>query len=253
MRNKESYILETVDCLNENQSKIDDLLYEAVERDAIESVRAILNHITIKETPFDAEHLGHGHSDCNASSSLSLKWKKKLNVRAVILAAQKGNYELIKIFLSYGFRIEIPHDILCRCWKCKHDLLGSTKKRIVAYSALCNPIWISLSSKDPFTTAFGLSRQLERLQWLEESYENTFSTLRIQVQTYCMDLLDCVENSTEQYKVVNMIENDDYGNDEEVGKRKWSLKLIRRAFQYKLKKVSGFINTCANPLIRQES
>lgn len=232
MRKRSSYVLEKIDGLNENQANLDDLLYEAVERNCKESVLALLNGTFGMSDGF----LIGQQTDGNSGAATCKRWKKKLNVKAVILAATKGSYELIKIFLSYGFHIEQPHDILCRCNACKHDPLGSTKARVATFSALSNPVWISLSSEDPFSTIFSLNRKLARLQRLEESYENAFSAMRLQVQTYCMDLFDCIETSTEQYKIVNMVEYDDY-NDDEILKGHWSLKLLNLAFRHKLKKV----------------
>ena len=236
MWSKESYVLQNVDMLNDDQRRIDEMLYEAVEKNCTESVLILLRH-TVGEHNRLAFELTESPEQVS-KSSITLKWKKKINVKAVILAAQRSNPALIHIFLSHGFRIEQPHDILCRCWVCKNNMLGNTKACITTYSALCDPVWISLSSKDPFATSFSLTRELARLEKLEDSYENVFSVLRVQVQTYCMDLLDCIETSAEQYKIINMVESDHY-DENDVINGKWSLRLLKLAFQYKLKKVGN--------------
>ena len=241
-RNKELHTLATLYSVEEKTLSVDDLLYEAVEKNSVRSVQALLN---IALTGDHHTNVGNGQSQSMESTTGSLSWNKKTNARAVILAAQKGNCEMIKIFLSHGFRIEQPHDFFCGCWECKQDPLGSTKTRMTVYLALCNPIWISLSSKDPFLTAFGLNRELSRLQNFESSYENAISAMKEIVQNFCTDLLDCVENTTEQYRIINMVDyddddddDDDDGNGDLNMKQEWSLKFIKCAFRYKLKKVS---------------
>ena len=237
MTTKESYVLQPLHSVDEDVSSIDELLYEAVERNSAKSVNALLKFALGGEQELTVKEYQR-----TASSSISLAWKKKVNVKAVILAAQKGNYELIKLFLSRGFRVDAPHDILCGCCTCKHDPLCSTKARIMTYSAISNPMWIALTSDDPFLTAFSLSRELTLLQNFEDSYENAFAAMKAQVQTFCMELLDCVESGAEQFRVINMIEHVDC-SDEDVSQRpEWSLKFIKCAFTYKLKKVSHAIN-----------
>ena len=233
MRTKESYVLEPLHSVDEDTSNIDELLYEAVERNSTISVNAVL-----KFALGDEQELGVAESQRTESSSFSLAWKNKVNVKAVILAAQKGNYELIKLFLSRGFRIDAPHEILCGCYTCKHDPLGSTKARIMTYSAISNPMWIALTSEDPFLTAFSLSREITLLQNFEDSYENAFAAMKAQVQTFCLELLDCVESGAEQLKIVNMIEHVDRSDEDVTHRPEWSLKFIKCAFTYKLKKVS---------------
>ena len=233
MRTKESYVLEPLHSAVEDTSNIDELLYEAVERNSTKSVNAVL-----KFALGDEQELGVTESQRIESSSISLAWKKKVNVKAVILAAQKGNYELIKLFLSRGFRIDAPHDILCGCCTCKHDPLDNTKARIMTYSAISNPMWIALTSEDPFLTAFSLSREITLLQNFEDSYENAFAAMKAQVQTFCLELLDCVESGAEQLKIVNMIGHVDRSDEDVSHRPEWSLKFIKCAFTYKLKKVS---------------
>ena len=238
LRNKESYVLEPLCSVEENATNIDDLLYEAVERNSLKSVQALLNFALGEGQPMVA---GDERGKREASVSVGSTGRKTPYLRAVVLAAQRGNYELIKVFLSHRYCIELPHDILCGCWVCKDDPLDSLKTRIAAYKALCNPIWLSLTSKDPFITAFSLNQELTRLQRFEDSYENIFSAMKVQIQSFCMDLLDCVESTTEQYNIINMV---DYNNCNDEGvdkKRDWSLKFINCAFKYKLKKVRNGI------------
>ena len=248
-KHRDSYALESIgENVDKEQRQVDDLLYEAVERNSARAVLMILNYAMgpprlpsnlHPESSIGAESNGQTIMETNqrvTPSSVCQKWKQKRNVRAVILAAQKGYYVLMKIFISRGFDIGKPHDFMCRCWLCQDDPLAQLKLRIATYRALCNPIWISLTSSDPLKTAFELSREIARLEKIEDAYENVFVVMAKQVDRYCMDLLDTVESSVEQFKLLNMVE---YTNESDCDllHGKWSLKLIKLAFRYKLKTV----------------
>lgn len=257
-KHQDSYALESIgENVDKEQRQIDDLLYTAVERNSARAVLMILSYAMgpprvpsnlHPDSSTGAESKGAGESNGQTimeanqrvtPSSVCQKWKQKRNVRAVILAAQKGYHVLMKIFISRGFDIGKPHDFMCKCWLCQEDPLAQLKLRIATYRALCNPIWISLTSRDPLETAFELSREIARLEKIEDAYENVFVVMAKQVDKYCMDLLDCVESSVEQYKLLNMVEYTDE-SDCDLLHGKWSLKLIKLAFRYKLKTVSFY-------------
>ena len=250
MKHRDSYALESIgENVDKEQRQIDDLLYEAVERNSARGVLMILNYAMGSsrllpnlrpDSSTGAESNGQTIMEKTqrvTPSSVCQKWKQKRNVRAVILAAQKGYHVIMKIFISHGFDIGKPHDFMCRCWLCQDDPLAQLKLRIATYRALCNPVWISLTSKDPLMTAFELSREIARLEKIEDAYENVFVVMAKQVDRYCMDLLDTVESSVEQYKLLNMVEYTDE-SDCDLLHGKWSLKLIKLAFRYKLKTVN---------------
>eukprot|EP00795_Rhopilema_esculentum_P002161 gene2161-17751_t len=239
MTNKASYVLKSMTTTDEKQKRIDELLVKAVEHQSVNAVALLLDKAVegCKEIAGRQNlMMESGSNEDFLSSSVCFKWRTRTNVRALILAAKMGNYALIKVFLSRGFTISRPHDVACKCWLCKDDALERTKSRMAIYSALSNPVWLSITSTDPFTTAFTMSHALGRLERIEDSYESVFTKLNAQVQTYCMDLLDCVETSQEQFSLINMTEYDVH-SEKDVFKRKWSLKLIKLAVKFKLKKI----------------
>lgn len=75
-----------------------------------------------------------------------------------VLAVQTDNIKFIRLMLSHGFDIQWPHLLDCRCWLCESDKLGQAKGRIETMQALSNPLWISLTCKDPFLTSFRITK-----------------------------------------------------------------------------------------------
>ena len=75
-----------------------------------------------------------------------------------VLAVQTDNIKFIRLMLSHGFDIQWPHLLECRCWLCESDKLGQAKSRIETMKALSNPLWISLTCKDPFLTSFRITK-----------------------------------------------------------------------------------------------
>jgi transient receptor potential cation channel subfamily C protein 4 len=96
------------------------------------------------------------------------------DVTPLILAAQRNNYEIVKILLDRGDTIAKPHDVRCSCLECRtkaqEDNLQHSLSRINAYKALASPSLIALSSADPILTAFELSDELRRLSRIENEY-----------------------------------------------------------------------------------
>jgi len=92
----------------------------------------------------------------------------------IILAAQRNNYEIVKILLDRGDTILRPHDVRCSCDVCvqraSDDSLRHSMARINAYRALASPSLIALSSRDPILTAFELTDELRRLSRLENEF-----------------------------------------------------------------------------------
>lgn len=114
-----------------------------------------------------------------------------------VLAVQTHDVRFMKLFFSHGFTIALPHDINCHCFLCANDQLGQSKKRIETLQALSNPIWIGLTSEDPFFTSFKISKLLRKFRSFQDSYENVFKTILKQNKGFCCSLLDQIENETE--------------------------------------------------------
>ena len=130
------------------------------------------------------------------------------------LAAQKNNYEILKILIDRGAALPQPHDIKCNCEECradsKRDSLRFSMSRLNAYKALASPSLIALTSKDPILTAFKLSDQLKNLSKMESQFCKEYTVLREQVQGFATSLLDHARSSYELEVMLN------YNNEETV-------------------------------------
>ncbi len=96
------------------------------------------------------------------------------DVTPLIFSAQKNQMEIVKLLLSMGETIEVPHDVNCTCDKCdlQHfDEIRWAKTRLSSYRALASEVYITLESKDPILKTFQLSRTLNELSKVEKHYK----------------------------------------------------------------------------------
>ncbi|KAH9515624.1 Short transient receptor putative channel 6 [Bulinus truncatus] len=117
-------------------------------------------------------------------------------VTPLILAAQKNEYAIVQLLLQRGESIIRPHKFGCGCQECinkqKFDQLRSAKCRLDAYMGLGSEAYISLSSKDPFLTAFELAQELRYLADSEVFFKKEYTDLADKLSNYVVKLLDRV-------------------------------------------------------------
>ncbi|TRY66970.1 hypothetical protein TCAL_04371 [Tigriopus californicus] len=150
--------LEMMQYLLEAGIETRDSLLVAIREDYVDGVDALLRHEeeTHKSgTPYSWEQVDQVTANFTS------------DITPLILAAQRNNYEILKMLLDRGATIPMPHDVKCSCDDCVEestvDSLRFSLSRINAYKALASPSLIALSSKDPILTAFELSNELKRL------------------------------------------------------------------------------------------
>ena len=71
-------------------------------------------------------------------------------ILAIEEALKSQDVSSVKIFRRYHYILEEPHKASCSCCNCTRDKLVQTRLRILTLKALCNPVWLSLTSDDPF-------------------------------------------------------------------------------------------------------
>lgn len=135
------------------------LLVEAVQRNSRAGVELLLEY-----------------EDKLQNNQLSIKdegkkFRREKDSAALILAARNGNNQLMKLFIDKQYTIAPPHLIDCQCLKCQSNKLGQSKKRMETLQALSDPIWISLTSEDPFLTAFKLSKMSRKFSFQDDCFE----------------------------------------------------------------------------------
>eukprot|EP00794_Sanderia_malayensis_P006144 gene6144-6850_t len=233
--------------INEKQERLDELLCEAVKNRCMKSVITLLDYVdrNLKLDSFNQPTKG-----TLLMSDACIKWKEKRDIQPLLLAAQLGLADFIKLFLSRGYHINSPHETPCKCQQCEINLLGQTKQRIRIFKAIANPVWICVTCDNPFVSSFRLCRELEKFKRIEDSYEKEYEEMKLRVESFNLDLLDEVNTSEEQYILLNMIDDpktDCTSSNTRVidprmdctpsDKTATSLKLLKLAIKYKQKKI----------------
>ncbi|KMQ87916.1 transient-receptor-potential-like protein, partial [Lasius niger] len=118
-----------------------------------------------------------------------------MDMTPLVLAAQRNNYEILKLLLDRGATLPMPHDVRCGCEDCLQaatgDPLRLSSTRISEYKALASPSLIALSSTDPLMTAFQLSWELRELAVSEPESRAEYMKLRRQVEKQVSHCREC--------------------------------------------------------------
>ena len=98
------------------------------------------------------------------------------DITPLILAAQKNQFEIVKMLLAMGEKIEEPHHPYCSCGECaqahsSEDELKIAKTRLNVYRGLASDAYICLSSSDPVLRAFHLARKLKENAEIEKYFK----------------------------------------------------------------------------------
>ena len=177
-----------------HDDKVKENLLNAVRRGSYDVVLALFESLDLGTELLTGEHAGYN-------------WTQG-NFPPLIVAAQLGHYDIIKFFLSKGFRIEPPHDIQCSCENCHVDYLRTSQERLSLYKALANPIWITLTTDDPILTAFTMSSKMKNLASQEDEFEKEYLDLYKSCKQFAVGLLSECYDSKEQETVLNYSHED---------------------------------------------
>ncbi|XP_076762035.1 transient receptor potential-like [Xylocopa sonorina] len=187
-----------------------DALLRAIDQEFVEAVELLLEH----------EELLTAAAEENSKTEITHSWQKidpasaryPPEITPLILAAQRNNYEILKLLLDRGATLPMPHDIRCGCSDCLRSTTGDplrlSSTRISEYKALASPSLIALSSPDPLLTAFQLSWELRELAITEPESRGEYLKLRRQVERFAVDLLQQVRTTTELQTILSYDPND---------------------------------------------
>lgn len=220
---------EANDFLVNHQERLENSMLNAVRDGNLLALEVTLNHY-IELLNLDGL--------CNGSNIINeCEPHRPENFLPLVVAAHLGSYDAINVFLSKGFVLEKPHDVLCKCETCQADIFRVSQKRLDVYRALANPVYISLTAKDPFIVIFKLINELQTLAFREDEYEKDYLALAQQCIQFSLGLLDECRTSKEQNNILNFPgENasDDAFLEDNLG-------LVNCAISYDQKEVSNII------------
>ena len=212
-----------------HESKLEESLLKAVQEENLEVVEVLIDHYL---QLFNLEELYENSSSATQATQQSSR-KTPINFLPLVVAAHLGNYDVLKLFISKGFKLERPHDVLCKCEQCQEDYFRQSQKRLDIYRAMANPMWISLTGSDPFLTAFKLSKDLKSSAKQEDEFEKDYLALSLQTSQFALGLLDECKSSKEQTTVLNFPGSD--ASEEEFWEE--TLGLVHSAIAYGQKEV----------------
>ncbi|XP_076249512.1 transient receptor potential-like isoform X2 [Calliopsis andreniformis] len=225
--------LEMVELLVVMGIETKDALLHAIDQEFVEAVELLLEHEELLIT--------EDMSEDSSAKDITYSWQKidpatakyPPEITPLILAAQRNNYEILKLLLDRGATLPMPHDIRCGCTDCLRsttdDPLRLSSTRISEYRALASPSLIALSSADPLLTAFQLSWELRDLTIAEPESRGEYLKLRRQVERFAVDLLQQVRTTTELHTILN------YEPKDEGSPATKQLARLELAIQYKQK------------------
>ena len=189
--------------LLENGAEVGSALLQAVAKNSVEWVKALLDFVKDTET-------------ASPSRGISLTPQKKEAqyskfISPLMLAAHNDNQEIVKLLLAKGYTIEEPpfHNRSCECSECQSlgERLGGSLYRLHSYRALASPVYLCMSyllensiensaedqditsSKDPIVRAFFLNRKLERLKQTEYEFKHEYEKLLDGCEEFAVSLL----------------------------------------------------------------
>lgn len=209
-----------------HETKLEETLLKGVQEGNLQVIEVLIDHylhVFNVESLYESSVSENSRSACNTP----------VNFLPLVVAAHLGNYDVLKLFISKGFKLEKPHDLLCKCENCEQDYFRQSQKRLDVYRAMANPMWISLTGSDPFLTAFKLSKDLKSSAKQEDEFEKDYLALSLQCSQFALGLLDECKTCKEQRTVLHFPGTD--ASDDEFAEE--ALGLLHNAIAYGQKEV----------------
>uniref|UniRef100_A0A667ZJW7 Transient receptor potential cation channel, subfamily C, member 6b n=1 Tax=Myripristis murdjan TaxID=586833 RepID=A0A667ZJW7_9TELE len=224
-------------------ARIGDALLLGISKGYIRIVEAILGHEAFTDSQRLTNSPGQAetHDDFFANDEDGTRFSH--DITPIILASHCQEYEIVRILLMKGARIERPHDYFCQCTTCSEqqrlDSFSHSQSRINAYKGLASPAYLSLSNEDPVMAALELSNELAVLANIEKEFKNDYKKLSMQCKDFVVGLLDLCRNTEE----VNAILNGDTElcKNSEASSRQ-SLIRLKLAIKYEVKKLGKLMH-----------
>ncbi|XP_075225817.1 short transient receptor potential channel 4-like [Lycorma delicatula] len=185
--------------LQQKRLDVTDSALHAIMLDQPHNLIKILDRL--KEVSPELEYTG-----CIYSPDFSM------NMTPLILAAQCGNYEIIRILLARGHSIPRPHKPCCLCPEECLKILQSEDALLMivaildVYRAISNPAYICHISSDPILYAFELSDELVKCAYVHAIFQDEFLQICEDVKTFAAEFMSCCRSCEEATTVLNQEE-----------------------------------------------
>ncbi|XP_038063933.1 short transient receptor potential channel 4-like isoform X2 [Patiria miniata] len=173
---------EIIKLLLEHSVQLGDALLRAVDEQFTNAAQMICEYIKQKNIP---EFL-----NCRA-----LNGDFHPDITPIVLASHHNNYDIIKILLEYGARIEDPEYY---AFSTQTQTLQHSLGMLNIYRALASQAYISLTSADPIHTAFEMCDKLRKLSHKNPEFSEQFHELAGQCEQFAADILGHIRNHKEQ-------------------------------------------------------
>nr|XP_028568058.1 short transient receptor potential channel 4 isoform X3 [Podarcis muralis] len=218
--------LELIELLLSFNVYVGDALLHAIRKEVVGAVELLLNH----KRPSGEKQVPPILLDKQFSEFTP-------DITPIILAAHTNNYEIVKLLVQKGVSVPRPHEVRCNCVECVSssdvDSLRHSRSRLNIYRALSSPSLISLSSEDPFLTAFQLSWELQELSKVENEFKSEYEELSQQCKQFAKDLLDQTRSSRELEIILNYRDDNsliEEQNGNELARLKLAIKYRQKEF-----------------------
>nr|XP_034953294.1 short transient receptor potential channel 4 isoform X1 [Zootoca vivipara] len=218
--------LELIELLLNFNVYVGDALLHAIRKEVVGAVELLLNH----KRPSGEKQVPPILLDKQFSEFTP-------DITPIILAAHTNNYEIVKLLVQKGVSVPRPHEVRCNCVECVSssdvDSLRHSRSRLNIYRALSSPSLISLSSEDPFLTAFQLSWELQELSKVENEFKSEYEELSQQCKQFAKDLLDQTRSSRELEIILNYRDDNsliEEQNGNELARLKLAIKYRQKEF-----------------------
>ena len=121
---------------------------------------------------------------------------------ALVFAAENEFNEFLRLFHKYEYTIPIPHVTNCDCDTCQGDKFGAAVNCMTLLAALSNPVWIALTSQDPFVTSFRMCQLSRQYKDEDDSFEGFYDNISEKNIRLSLRLLDEVKSGKEGARIM---------------------------------------------------
>ncbi|XP_033641741.1 short transient receptor potential channel 4-like [Asterias rubens] len=203
--------------LLEHGVKVTDDLLRAVEHNFLEAVKLLCEFALHLKDEAEQRRI----IDCRCSND-----DFNHEVTPIILAAQKNNFNIVKVLLDAGARIPTSRTT-------SSDNFQRSVGTLALFKGLASNSYVAMESRDPVDRAFTLCNEIRRLSENEIEYRMSYREMETNVKLFATEFISHARSSEEIMTVLSHHDEKDRNNDgDDVTKS--PLPKISRALNLKL-------------------